>query len=725
MYRFYLTDSLIPGNYFTLDAGGNVIATTTKTPINYIPKGWETMTIQWERHATFYGVFRSLTPKFDFVEDGRKIIEYAYYTAGVEAPIYCIIERQSDQDYSWQSFYSGRIDLETFNDQEFFVSVNIIESGLKDFLDNRSKIVFEFDLQEAPGGPYPPIDLIIDGAIFMESMIWYPIWDQIVMESGGWAIPASQEVARVSDLAICINQGQKEGVFATPLTAIGSKAQAEFSTNYFYQALTKQTVDFTINQQFDIYTNVVASITISLFIIDVNGVVSQNIPLQSYATPAGGGITPVLNKKVSGIVLNKGDKIYLICGTDSSVQITLVVEPNATGSTAFYYQIDVTAQFGNQSVKCYNYYVLFQKLIYEMTIHKYSGYSSFLSDTSKDTYNCYPAFEVVTSGRGLINYQDFYGTKYQHIRTSLDQMFADLQATFGLGLGIENNKIVVESIDHFFNDDGLPPGQSITIIGDLGNVSNLTIEPARDFLFNAVDFGYEQYSYDSNNYYGKNEYFATYSWVFPFNYIDKKLARVSPYRADCMGIEMTRGAVDQKEITDMDTFVIDCDPSVLGPKGERTIYRPPGFTTQFLANGSSWFNFGRSPKRSLFRNSNFLHSFLEFMESNYVQMINENAYNGNVIYHDANGTIAESSQELISTLGPKLFRPIIFKFSAIPPINIAQLMNTNPNGVFTFTWKGIQYRGYPMVVGANLSTYNSFDFTLLCSHSVVINPSKI
>lgn len=734
MFHFYFRSD--PTTYYAFDSSGNVITTQTKTPVQYAPKNWENMAINWQRHAVFMGMFRSLTPQFDFVLDSRDIIRHVYYTQGVEGALFIDIELQSDQDYSWSHFYTGRVDLSTLQDKEFFISVNIIEVGLKAYLDSNSKQVYNIPLDQVN----PNISkVLIDGIFLNEVVKWYPSFDSFTMDTGseGWLMPPSVSVERESTIPVCISRGQDRGVLS--YITVGQQLQPEFSTSFFYEALIPQTIDFYINESYGFsLSGAIPSATaeVYLVVVSVNGIITQNFQLDSQYASDKLAHNLVVTKNVTGINLNQGDYLYLVFGTKNfNGNFYLQVNPNATNSNIYYHSVTVYGKYPVNGLKCMKYMDVLNELIYRMTTGRYtgdntssySGYSDYMTNLSNLTYDCYPAGEVITSGSALKNFKTLGSEAPQSIKSSFDQMFNDLQSTFSLSLGIDkdgsgNDRIRVEPIDYFLDNS--------TMIADLGIVSGLIVKPAMEYLFNAADFGQGSYSYDQNNYYGRWEYFGTYNWLFPYVFIDKKLSKVSPYRSDCIGIELARfGIIDSPD----DVFVIDCHPVNRGPNGEFMNYRPANaqLTTvdpvnvPVIPSGQTFYNFGRSPRRSVLRNGRFLHSVLDLRDNWNAVVIGTNVLNYVVVYTDGIHTYTEYDHFQISTLPPQLFKPIIFTFEAITDVNIANLMNQNPRGYFQFEWNGQTYKGFPMKIGVNISNYKSYECELLVTPDTIIESTKI
>jgi hypothetical protein len=77
LYKYYLRfDDAGTWKYYYVNTSGVVSNTTTKTEINYAPKGWsKTKPLKWERGFEYWGVMQSFSLPLEFVVDGGKNIE--------------------------------------------------------------------------------------------------------------------------------------------------------------------------------------------------------------------------------------------------------------------------------------------------------------------------------------------------------------------------------------------------------------------------------------------------------------------------------------------------------------------------------------------------------------------------------------------------------------------------------------------------------------------------
>jgi hypothetical protein len=100
------------------------------------PDGWDENLIKWGRSEKYYGLFRSFSIPLGFVGDGRAVVRRAYYTDGVEALVTMKIERLVALDWTYETWYEGRLDFTTYKEEKSKATVNIMDAGLSMLVKN-------------------------------------------------------------------------------------------------------------------------------------------------------------------------------------------------------------------------------------------------------------------------------------------------------------------------------------------------------------------------------------------------------------------------------------------------------------------------------------------------------------------------------------------------------------------------------------------------------------
>lgn len=138
------------------------------------------------------------------------------------------------------------------------------------------------------------------------------------------------------------------------------------------------------------------------------------------------------------------------------------------------------------------------------------------------------------------------------------------------------------------------------------------------------------------------------------------------------------------------------------------------------------YNVELSPCRILKRDGGaLLHSVLDLMEdadlvfrNTYIMNFNNEAttlsgIESNLQVGGGGNVITEFKDIEISSLPAKLFRPYLFEITTVSPVNMWSIMNSNPNGYISFTWKNRVYKGFIMNVTQRLAQSAPTSYELL------------
>ena len=69
----------------------NIVATNQPYFLHFAPDGWEGFSIKNSRNKNYWGVDRTVSLPFNYVEDGADILKYIMYTLGIEESVYLTI----------------------------------------------------------------------------------------------------------------------------------------------------------------------------------------------------------------------------------------------------------------------------------------------------------------------------------------------------------------------------------------------------------------------------------------------------------------------------------------------------------------------------------------------------------------------------------------------------------------------------------------------------------
>jgi hypothetical protein len=168
---------------------------------------------------------------------------------------------------------------------------------------------------------------------------------------------------------------------------------------------------------------------------------------------------------------------------------------------------------------------LFKRLVSLITQGKYTGDSKFLASNNR---------KIALSGSSLRSFSDAV------ILTNFSDFFQSYAVPYNLGLTVRNGVLFLEPIENIYNSNRQ--------LMDLGAVSHAKMTVATEFIYTGAKVGYVKQTYNKRN--GRYEYNCTHNYKFPIYTVLNQLNLVSPYRADCFGMEFIRTGYPNLDSTD-------------------------------------------------------------------------------------------------------------------------------------------------------------------------------
>jgi hypothetical protein len=148
-------------------------------------------------------------------------------------------------------------------------------------------------------------------------------------------------------------------------------------------------------------------------------------------------------------------------------------------------------------------------------------------------------------------------------------------------------------------------------------------------------------------------------------------------------------------------------------KLKRETYDNEGDPEDFgVPDPTSIFNVDLSPKRMLKRHGRWIRSMLSGYDSGTITF---QSGTKNVELKTVQGsvTVREKADVAVGSLGAKIFTPFTFSLSANSPVNLAEIMEANPNRCFKFTWDGVEYKGFNLKAGFAPNILGQQEYNLL------------
>lgn len=662
-FLYFIADA----NYrtYAVDADGNVVTTPSLRFLGNTPDGWQEAALQYARNGSYFGMFRTFTVPLGFVNDGAKIVRYLYYIYGIEAVGNLGIAKLDRADYRHKKYYHGTLNFSKITDSKDKAEIEVTEGGLSMMIKANEATVYEIplDVPEA-------VEFVHDGLTLKGSASY-------VIQSGDYP----HGTAYIGMLATTTEGTVKDVVFNTVYNFIDLGGGAPPPGSLDFLAANYGVAPITLN--FDIAYSVRNSDGDQTYIVSwlkSDGVINTGGATLLNTTLTEETINPHL---VFSVTLNPGERMFLYQFGSSGVSHAIYGD-NGTGKITFDYR------YRSTNIKALRPAYVFSQLISKITDGQFTTSSALLSATAKDF--------VLTCGDAI---RGIAGAK---IKTSLKDFFSSYNTRFNIGLGNKDEVAVIEQKQAFYTPD---------VIVDLGEISDLQITPASDYLYNTLKIGWPAQDYDDVN--GKDEFNNTHNYTTPVKRLSKELDLTAPYRCDPYGIEFTRINLEDKVTTDNeadnDVFIINIAED---GDGGYILNRPAYSEITGVAAGNSIYNVELSPKRCLEAHGNYLHIGMDKLDDGKLtfQTTEKNAALVTIL----NGkTYQENADVVIGALAPKLFLPVQFQFDCKVPVNIVDLIEANPYGKVQFSWNGNIYRGYIVEASQQPATDAQQTFKLIAS----------
>ncbi len=753
-YQFSIRNAA--GQYFAVVAGSVVI----QPDPNYLKKSiidWATFQMQWKRHPVYKGVFRNFSPDtVRFTNDGAKILRHIYNTLGGRNGVANLEIRKlnkTDQQYyfrgkcaiDFSKYINSKGDLDN-------VSVMLMEGGLSALL--QAYDTTDYEIPVGIPGDDPDADYLwMDGVNLLgnynyQSMINADNLIEVSSFSHGGIGDYEQSTLGVVfiDEEGAYPVGTTQSVLPNDQVPGGT-----FNTAHLFKALHAFSGKLKVELNFSSIQN--ASLS------DRN----CKLSLWAHTYAAGGWGVPITSVKlwedpdgfitpgnVSSTIAASSETLYtggwsynyaqnesLVLAwrvevntveTSGNSNMQVVLAGSATPITLDYQYTQATT-----TCQALTHWKVFKKLSNLLTGTAIDPVSDLLTTDDPPNaanYNLNPKHTYFASGdclRQLNKSADGTPTD-PSIKTNVSDFHKDAFVTLGAGLGIEisggDEVLRLEKLSHFY--------QKGVLIADLGSkITKFKSYPYNDYVGNNIKLGYKTQTYDDVN--GRFEFNAETDLQTPLVRINTKESKdldyISPYRHDCYGEEFVRANLANKKTTDSgsdnETFKVQSTGNTYAGSGivpyPYLIDRANGIISGLPVEvQASVFNVPFTPGRNAGRLKPWLKSnyadipgpVLKFTTgTKNTTLVAEMATSpGLVITENADVDITH-----VVDTDDLLFLPTVLEFEAESPIDMPDLMATNPYGVFRLKEQGVTLDGFVLECGITDATNEIYNFKLLLS----------
>lgn len=280
------------------------------------------------------------------------------------------------------------------------------------------------------------------------------------------------------------------------------------------------------------------------------------------------------------------------------------------------------------------------------------------------------------------------GFKTAKVHTSFNKFTDFARAVLGYDYQIEENRVVFKHLSKFYDSKQ---------VKELEYVNGLDLSINESLIYSGVDVGYDKKDYDEIN--GRDEFHFTNSFSTGLSINDNVLKLISPYRADCYGIEFLANKRDEEtkdDSSDNDLFIVNARLHVSNSFLilDRLWGRPTG-----VLFPDSVFNIAYSPRRMLLANKMYIGAC--------TNRLTYTASNGNADVV-LNGISEKESIDI--TDQERLFRIETIK---VDTVGLSPFPG-NYQGIVTFNYAGRNYEGYVTDINEMLGKSQTTSYSFIC-----------
>lgn len=752
--------------YYSADDAGHV----GTSPVAVVTEGaivdWQKLQLQWKRHSFYHGVMREFSPEaVKIAQQGAAICRYIFNTQGdmeavAELEVYKL--RTSNQEYYLRAVCA--IDFSKYQNEKLFVSVALMQGGLSAKLQAYDTIDFTIPIGDPSSDPDSDLLWLSgDPGVDPGGLMLLGQYNYQTQKDGGADITLTDTPARpYQEMATGMVYVNMEGEYTvgvtnSPLTgaAVDTWSGGVLTNMYVLKAIRDFSGTASGAFNFATIANLPGStqnLTLSVRAKVLRGESLSSATVVSdtliWTDPAGaiipGAFSPTLSTALlsHSITMVTGDMLVYVFrataatsqapGTVSLLEVTLDSQP-VDWSINFEYRQDDTP------CRVLSHYNLFKKLFHKLTESTAVNPVSDLLTTDvypgPEVYNLNPKNTFFTCGdalRQLYLSTDGSSAADPSIKTNIRAFAMDALVSLCAGIGIErdgsgNEILRLEHLSHFYQKD--------VLIADLGSkISKFRMSRFTEYLGNQIKAGYPTQTYDEVN--GRFEFNVENIYKTPITRVRRETDSKSVYHTGCYDAEYVRANLANKKTTDSsndnETFKFQSSGNRLEIAGltPDPLQMDRAQTVTAGLPASVWptvYNIPLSPARNMRRLLPWLKSLfynipspvLKFETGTKNKYLESSMYTGPTVTENADIDLTPDG-----TGEDIIFKPWVFEFEAEVPIDLPDLMESNPYGVFRFTFirAGVSYEldGFVLECGITDATNDIYNFKLLCSPNTVV-----
>lgn len=687
-FKIFLTNE--NGDSF-YEESGNILTQGQPRAIENAPDGFQDIAIGFERNVRYMGLFRSFSFPLTFVKDGRSIIKHVFHKLGIEFRLFFILLVKrlhftpTEYGFYYDDFYKGEIDMASCVQEEHRMTVNLMDGGIEAMIKANENVEYEIPLFGTD-----PIGILLDGQRLKNTAQFLITDGYIINDNSPFTHSHLVDLTEISKEVNAIG-----GVKAVPRTKVNQYAASIKNTQGWFLKATTQTMvsidyDFILTRtanRFDLEP-LLMRCHVQIRVIDKDGqmrvtsLFSTDQPWKLFNSD-----------RIQGSVnidLNVDDEVYFYTmvipqdGRDSDINVKFHYSGEGLFRVTYFYRHPETA---HNSISIAT---LCKKLVEKMTNGKYEADVSYLEKLKQ---------YQITSGEALRRIEN------PKVKTSFAEFYSWLVSNEDVHFDIRDGKAYIGPLEEIFQlpaTTGNPNNQENI---DVGEVRNLRVTVAREFLFNRIKIGCPNQNYEDVN--GRSEFNSMQYWSVPVTRDTKELDLSTTYREDGLGIEYARinfeGQITTDSAVDNETFVVYVSSSPSAAIPGLALYKPDRTANPYVTgviDPTTVINVKLSPRHKIDRKKRYLGSCMELLDSQVMKMTSAEK-NAELIVNYPSGSLVEKGDIVIATLAPRYFLPKYLEYETYKPIDLVDMMNEEDyrRHCVKLKWSGVNQAGFIMKVG--------------------------
>lgn len=484
-------------------------------------KNWEDVEISAKR-KDIGGVVRSFSNKFEFVKGAYDLLEAEYLSNYTKASAILVIGVLNDS-WGYNEKFRCKLDFSTYQSDGYTISINAIDDSVASIINANKSQVYDIPVSELKEDTlyYDRIKLLNKSTMYItpnfenELMPDYDRFMALRLQSRETLLP----------LAYGEISTPVKGVMEVYDVGMDIPYDNAGKTGYFALCLVdKIEINLRIRMVVDLLTTAVTSLHIRHMSADNKLKSDKAILLSKDGSSA--GVTSV-DKSLS-YAMRDGDRLiaYILCVTSIGEDIDEIIKI----SRDYDFYIDYSARNKPVNIDAFSPKKLLSSLLSRMGVS--------LSGDIVSGSMPIPWMMAAESVRGI---------KDAKVHTSFSKFRDFAKALLGYDYEILDNSVCFRHMNDFFVNE----------TKELDHVSNMELSVDESLIYSGVEIGFDKQDYDEIN--GRDEFHFKSSFSTGLDIKDNILSLISPYRADCYGLEFLANERDEESKdtdSDNDIFIV-------------------------------------------------------------------------------------------------------------------------------------------------------------------------